>query len=63
MGFVQVVLFGKLEVLQEFGVHFLHLDLLLGVGLASRVPMMFSVLIVIGMILGLGYLVKWRGLQ
>jgi len=60
LGFVQVMLLGKLKVLQEFGVHSLHLDLLLGVGLASRVPMMFSVLIVIGMILGLGHIENYK---
>ena len=54
------MLLGKLKVLQEFGVHSLHLDLLLGVGLASRVPMMFSVLIVIGMILGLGHIENYK---
>ena len=60
MGLVQVVLFGKLEVLQEFGIHSLHLDLLLGVGLASGIPVMLPVLIVIGMVLGLGHIDNYK---
>jgi hypothetical protein len=60
LGFVQVVFLCKLEVLQEFGVHSLHLDLLLGVGLASGIPVMFSVLIMIGMILGLGHVENYK---
>ena len=49
--FVQVVFFCKLEVFQKLGIHSLHFDPLFGRGFAGRIPMMFSVLVMIGMIL------------
>ena len=51
--FVQVVFFCKLEVFQKLGIHSLHFDPLFGRGFAGRIPMMFSVLVMIGMILWL----------
>ena len=50
---VDVVFLGELEVPQELRVHALHLELELGRGLAGWVPVMFPVLVVIGVILGL----------
>ena len=49
--FVQVVFFCKLEVFQKLGIHSLHFDPLFGRGFSGRIPMVFSVLVMIGMIL------------
>ena len=52
---VEVMLFGKFHVSQEFGVHAFQLDALLSRRLAGWVSMVFSVLVVVCVILGLGH--------
>ena len=56
--FVQIVFFCKLEVFQKFRIHSLHFDPLFGRGFSGRIPMVFSVLVMIGMILWLCHCVN-----
>lgn len=53
---VQVVFLGKLHVPKKLGVHALQLDALLGGRLPSRIPVVLTGLIVIGVILRLSHI-------
>ncbi len=53
---------GKLQVLQELGINPLHGWVSVRLGAMDSIPVMFPVLVVIGVVLGLGHLGLLTGL-
>jgi hypothetical protein len=55
LGLGEVVLLGKLQVLQELGIAALHAHVARGAGLPGSIPVGLPVLVVVGVVLGLGH--------